>query len=123
MIRKLFNLILLSAVCACCFSCSNVSAMEITEQELTSLENNLIVLESNNQKSQAELKTLKNELMQAQNQLQILNYQSRNQEQLLLTVNESLEKYEQEMQRKQNRLKMQRNFAYALVFLMLYESK
>lgn len=113
MLRKLFNIILLSALCCCFWSCGSVcSAMEITEQELSQLEINLNQLESNNRKSQEEVKMLKRELT-------VLTVQSENQQKSLQTANESLQKYEKEMKVKLNRTKLQRNLAYGLAIYLL----
>ena len=114
MLKKLFNIILLSALCCCFWSCGSVLAAEITEQELSQLEINLNQLEVNNRKSQEEVKMLKRELT-------VLTVKSENQQKSLQTANESLKQYEKEMKAKLNRTKMQRNLAYGLVIYLLIQ--
>ncbi len=112
--KKLFLLsLLLFSLALPCYG------MEITETELTQLENNLNRLEIINQKSQAELKTLNNELTIAKSQLSTLKMESAKQEQLLQIANESLKQYENEMKKKTSRIKTQRNIAYVLCFALL----
>lgn len=109
-LRK-FSLTLSAFLLAFCVA-GSCSAMEITEQELTQLEVNLNQLEANNKKSQEELQTLKRELT-------VLTVQSENQQRLLETANESLQKYEKDMKAKLKRSKTERNIAICLAIFLL----
>ena len=90
---------------------------QITELELTTLENNISTLKSINEKLQMELAAQKRELHVLReesstllNQLNSLRQRSEMQDDLLMKANKSLEKYATEAKRERLRIKAQRNF-------------
>lgn len=106
----------------------------ITASELNQLENNLSRLKTVNEKSQMELKLLKNELKlskeeltKAKNESNLLKTElialkqtSQTQTELLQSANKSLETYAAEEKKRQRVIKTQRNVAYGLSAVLLY---
>ena len=106
---------------------------QITEQELSQLENNLNRLQAINSNSQTELTTLRQQLeksqqelivarkksVQLQQQLADLKLASQKQSDLLATVNKSFEAYAAEEKRTRLRIKAQRNGWEAACVLLL----
>ena len=100
----------------------------ITASELNQLENNLSRLKIINEKSQMELKLLKNELKLSKEELTkaknesillkteliALKQTSQTQSELLQSANKSLETYAAEEKKKKRAIKTQRNVAYGL---------
>ena len=89
---------------------------QITESELTTLENNLAQLSSINTRLQLDLKVqsdeataLKLEVTELKKQLEQLRSQSVKQEDSLATANKLLEQYATEAKRERLRIKAQRN--------------
>ncbi|MBQ5345314.1 MAG: hypothetical protein J6F33_08990 [Acidaminococcaceae bacterium] len=127
--KKLLLLLLSVLLCWWLFSASataSASGMsadqtqavyQITELELTTLENNISTLKSINEKLQMELAAQKRELHVLReesstllNQLNSLRQRSEMQDDLLMKANKSLEKYATEAKRERLRIKAQRNF-------------
>ena len=106
----------------------------ITASELNQLENNLSRLKIINEKSQMELKLLKNELKLSKEELSkaknesillkteliALKQTSQTQTELLQSANKSLETYAAEAKKRQMVIKTQRNVAYGLSAVLLY---
>ena len=106
----------------------------ITASELNQLENNLSRLKIINEKSQMELKLLKNELKLSKEELTkaknesillkteliALKQTSQTQSELLQSANKSLETYAAEEKKKKRAIKTQRNVAYGLSAVLLY---
>ena len=106
----------------------------ITASELNQLENNLSRLKIINEKSQIELKLLKNELKLSKEELTkaknesillkteliALKQTSQTQSELLQSANKSLETYAAEEKKKKRAIKTQRNVAYGLSAVLLY---
>ena len=106
----------------------------ITASELNQLENNLSRLKIINEKSQMELKLLKNELKLSKEELTkakneliplkteliALKQTSQTQSELLQSANKSLETYAAEGKKKKRAIKTQRNVAYGLSAVLLY---
>ena len=106
----------------------------ITASELNQLENNLSRLKTINEKSQMELKLLKNELKLSKEELTkaknesillkteliALKQTSQTQSELLQSANKSLETYAAEEKKKKRAIKTQRNVAYGLSAVLLY---
>ena len=106
---------------------------QITEQELSQLENNLTRLSAINSSSQTELATLRQQLAksrqeltvarqksaQLEQQLNELKQASLKQQDLLATVNRSFEAYAAEEKRTRLRIKAQRNGWEAACVLLL----
>ena len=106
----------------------------ITAAELNQLENNLSRLKIINEKSQMELKLLKNELKLSKEELTkaknesillkteliALKQTSQTQSELLQSANKSLETYAAEEKKKKRAIKTQRNVAYGLSAVLLY---
>lgn len=106
--------------------CEAAAAYKMTEQELQSLESNLIRLEQINQQQQNQSKLLQKqldlslkELAQAeakskllQGQLKELERQVVTQERLLENANQSFKQYAQEEKQKISKLKRQRNLLW-----------
>ena len=106
----------------------------ITASELNQLENNLSRLKIINEKSQMELKLLKNELKLSKEELTkaknesillkteliALKQTSQTQTELLQNANKSLETYAAEEKKKKRAIKTQRNVAYGLSAVLLY---
>ncbi len=91
-------------------------AAEITDQELTRLEQIFQQLEINNNEQQQKLERASNLLTQSETQILLLNEKLRtaelsiNQAQnSLQKANESLQAYEREMRKERSRLKFERN--------------
>lgn len=89
---------------------------QITEQELTTLENNLAKLSAINNKLQMESKTqntqaaeLKKQVQLLQSQLATLRQESERQQALLIAANKSLEEYAIAAKKERLRIKAQRN--------------
>lgn len=89
---------------------------QITEQELTTLENNISTLKSINEKLQMELAAQKRELhvlreesSRLLRQLNELKQQSQTQDDLLMKANKSLEESATEAKRERLKIKAQRN--------------
>jgi septal ring factor EnvC (AmiA/AmiB activator) len=106
---------------------------QMTEQELSQLENNLTRLQVINQQSQADLVTLRQQLqtsqleltaarqksMQLEQQLNELKQASQKQQDLLVTANKSLQTFAREEKRTRLRVKAQRNGWEAACVLLL----
>ena len=97
---------------------------QITETELSTLENNLAQLKSINEKLQRELEAQKKELHVLKqesstllNQLNNLQQQSTKQQDLLIQANKSLEEYAIAAKRERLRIKAQRNTWEAIACL------
>lgn len=126
---SLLPLLLLSLLSAPATSWASAS-YTITEEELTQLESNLNRLQEINQQSQTDSETLRLQLTESQNQLTIarqqltiarqqsaqlkaqltaLQQESRSQQSLLQTANESLAQLEREENQKRLTIKAQRN--------------
>lgn len=95
---------------------------QITETELTTLENNISTLKSVNTKLQTEsekqleqVAQLQSQVAQLKQQLMQLREASMNQEDLLTNANKSLEQYAIEEKNKRLRIKAQRNTYFVLM--------
>ena len=125
--KKLLFLFLLCLFSWCLFSASGtcsasgtqvekIQVYQITEQELTTLENNISTLKSINEKLQMELAAQKRELhvlkeesSRLLRQLNELKQQSQTQESSLTNANKLLAEYATEAKRERLRIKAQRN--------------
>ncbi len=119
----LFLLLLVLLLCFWVLPSGTASASEmpepvyqITETELTTLENNLAKLSAINSKLQLESKTQNTQVAQLQEQLRLLQSQltalrleSEKQQALLTAANKSLEEYAIAEKNKRLRIKAQRN--------------
>lgn len=128
--KIILPVLVLALLFACCAlqpgTCLASGTYTVTEQELTTLEDNLTKLEEINQQSQTDLTMLKSQLaksqqalQQAEEKSQLLEKQltelklaSRKQENLLQNANLSLQTYAAEEKATRLRIKAQRN-AYA----------
>lgn len=134
--RNMWLLVLLFAWCLWLPDTTYAAEAEyrITASELNQLENNLSRLKTVNEKSQMELKLLKNELKlskeeltKAKNESNLLKTElialkqtSQTQTELLQSANKSLETYAAEEKKRQRVIKTQRNVAYGLSAVLLY---
>ena len=134
--RNMWLLVLLFAWCLWLPDTTYAAEVEyrITASELNQLENNLSRLKIINEKSQMELKLLKNELKLSKEELTkaknesillkteliALKQTSQTQSELLQSANKSLETYAAEENKKKRAIKTQRNVAYGLSAVLLY---
>lgn len=134
--RNMWLLVLLFAWCLWLPDTTYAAEVEyrITASELNQLENNLSRLKIINEKSQMELKLLKNELKLSKEELTkaknesillkteliALKQTSQTQSELLQSANKSLETYAAEEKKKKRAIKTQRNVAYGLSAVLLY---
>lgn len=134
--RNMWLLVLLFAWCLWLPDTTYAAEAEyrITASELNQLENNLSRLKIINEKSQMELKLLKNELKLSKEELSkaknesillkteliALKQTSQTQTELLQSANKSLETYAAEAKKRQMVIKTQRNVAYGLSAVLLY---
>lgn len=134
--RNMWLLVLLFAWCLWLPDTTYAAEVEyrITASELNQLENNLSRLKTINEKSQMELKLLKNELKLSKEELTkaknesillkteliALKQTSQTQTELLQIANKSLETYAAEEKKRQRAIKTQRNVAYGLSAILLY---
>lgn len=134
--RNMWLLVLLFAWCLWLPDTTYAAEVEyrITASELNQLENNLSRLKTINEKSQMELKLLKNELKLSKEELTkaknesillkteliALKQTSQTQSELLQSANKSLETYAAEEKKKKRAIKTQRNVAYGLSAVLLY---
>lgn len=134
--RNMWLLVLLFAWCLWLPDTTYAAEAEyrITASELNQLENNLSRLKTVNEKSQMELKLLKNELKlskeeltKAKNESNLLKTElialkqtSQTQTELLQSANKSLETYAAEEKKRQRVIKTQRNVAYGVSAVLLY---
>ena len=95
---------------------------QITESELTTLENNLAQLSSINNRLQVDLKAqsdeatlLRKQLAELKKELEQLRSLSQTQESSLTNANELLDKFAQEEKNKRLRIKAQRNTYFTLM--------
>ena len=122
--KKLLLLFLSALLCwwlflapgTCSASATPEATYQITESELTTLENNLAQLSSINTRLQLDLKVqsdeataLKHEVTELKKQLEQLRSLSAKQEDSLATANKLLEQYATEEKRTRLRIKAQRN--------------
>ena len=122
----LFAWWLLVASGTCAASGTPEPVYQITESELTTLENNLAQLSSINTRLQLDLKVqsdeataLKLEVTELKKQLEQLRSQSVKQEDSLATANKLLEQYATEAKRERLRIKAQRNTWEAVACLAI----
>ena len=113
---------LLVASATCSASAPEEPVYQITETELTTLENNLARLSAINSRLQTESKTqntqatqLLEQLRLLQNQLTALRLESEKQRDLLTAANKSLAEYATEAKRERLRIKAQRNAYFTLM--------
>lgn len=113
---------LFSASATCSASGTQEPMYQITETELTTLENNISTLKSVNTKLQTEsekqleqVAQLQSQVAQLKSQLAQLREASMNQEDLLTNANKSLEQYAIEEKNKRLRIKAQRNAYFILL--------
>lgn len=128
-ILLLFLLLLLPSACLAAERKITAAELQTLQTELKLQDALLSKAEVSSQKSQLELATLREqlktsetELLQLTQQLEKLKLKSKanetrwqNAEQALEDANKSLLEYKKEVQKKQKRLKMQRNIAYFLL--------
>ena len=121
-------LLLLSALLLGCTSASAQAMYEITEEELTLLEQNLSELSSVNDEQREKLASLQEKLKASETRLELseknskmlgvkldwLSKEMTEQASSLENANRLLQEYEQEERRTRRRIERQRNIAYVL---------
>lgn len=122
-------MLLLLLACSSCSTCSAERTYQIRETELIRLEQRLKQQEILINKSKAELNNLKQQLTtsqqrlaeakqqsaQLQKQLDVLKKTSQMQQGLIESANQSLARYEEEMQAQQKKIKRERDTAYIIL--------